>query len=239
MTAPVAVTDSIEQGAWRRRRAVARIRGVLGPAHEAEIEHAHAPVVPDHGVVGLEIAVHEALLVGREEAPPGLRIDLDHLAVRAWARGPPRAEGLPGDELHRDEDLTVGDADLVDRDHVGVRELGERLRLPEEAGVRLRAGARRSQELERDLAIELLVVGGIHGPHPAGAEPVEEREAPDPHGRERLAEEARADLVPLSALLPAREQIGRVAERRRGEVVRPAAAALVASPFLHGRPAPR
>jgi hypothetical protein len=52
----------------------------------------------------------------------------------ASCAGPRRASAhrAAGDELHRDEHLPGVHADVVDRDDVGVRELGERLGLAQQ-----------------------------------------------------------------------------------------------------------
>ncbi|MBK7827693.1 MAG: hypothetical protein IPJ59_21235 [Nannocystis sp.] len=69
-------------------------------------------------------------------------------------------------------------ADVVDGDDVGVGELGEGLGLAQEAEL---AGAvrARTQQLERDLAVEVGVEGGVDDPHRAGAEAVEDDVAAD------------------------------------------------------------
>jgi hypothetical protein len=70
-------------------------------------------------------------------------------------------------------------ADVVDLHHVGVRELAERARLAEEqlaGGVRAAADV---EELERDAAIELGVIGRVHGAHAATAQEREDEVAAD------------------------------------------------------------
>ena len=67
-------------------------------------------------------------------------------------------------------------ADVVDRDHVRVGEPRQRLSLPQQPRARVlaaRAGARvlGAQQLERDLAVELGIVGGVRptpSPWPRG-----------------------------------------------------------------------
>ena len=57
----------------------------------------------------------------------------------------PEAEGVSVDELHGEEDPLAEGADVVDGDHVGVGELRQRLRLPQDPGASLgRVGATRS-----------------------------------------------------------------------------------------------
>ena len=72
------------------------------------------------------------------------------------------------------------DADVEDADDVRVRQLGDRLRLAHQARLAPRLIALalvRAQELERDLAIELRIVGGVDDAHRAGAEPLEHQVA--------------------------------------------------------------
>jgi hypothetical protein len=51
------------------------------------------------------------------------------------------------------------------------------------------------QELDGDLALELLVVGGVDDPSAAAAELADDGEAADPGGRARVAEQAGHDVL--------------------------------------------
>jgi hypothetical protein len=104
----------------------------------------------------------------------------EHLRRAARRLGEPLAQRLALDEFHRQEDLLAVRAHVVHGDDVGVRQASERLGLAQEASAADRVAAEaRSQELERELAIELGVVGGVHHPHAARAEPREDHVAPD------------------------------------------------------------
>ena len=99
------------------------------------------------------------------------------------------------DELHRDEDAALEGADVVDHDHVGVRDLGDRLRLAHQARAPRVAGvgvvAAGAQQLDRDLAIQLGIVRGVDLAHGAPAHEPEDDEAIDlGPARERLARRA-------------------------------------------------
>jgi hypothetical protein len=72
---------------------------------------------------------------------------------------------LAADELHGDEDAVLDDAHVEHRDHVGVRELGHRLRLAQKASVGVVVVPIGAQQLDRELAIELGIVGGDHHAH--------------------------------------------------------------------------
>ncbi|HEY8379440.1 MAG TPA: hypothetical protein VIK91_23270 [Nannocystis sp.] len=163
-----------------RGRADDLASGPRGGAGEAEIEHADAAVVADHGVARLEVAVDEAGLVRRREAAAGLNEGVEDLGPGALLAAAPGLQGLAADELHGDEDLVVVDPDLVDDGDVGVRDLRHRLRLVVEAQAAVAVGgALPAEDLERDLAIELGVVGGVDDAHLAGAEVRQDGEATD------------------------------------------------------------
>ncbi|MEZ4453185.1 MAG: hypothetical protein R3B09_27230 [Nannocystaceae bacterium] len=160
-------------------------RRVGAEAGEAEVHHPHPPLVVDHQVVRLDVAVDQADRVGRREAAAGLGHDLEDLAPAPGALREPGAEGAAVDELHRHPDLVAVDADVVDRDDRGVAELGQRLGLADEAGPRVLLGGHRPadrhrvEELERDFAVELGIGGGVDHPHRPGAEAIEDDVAAD------------------------------------------------------------
>ena len=75
-----------------RRRAV----DACGGARQAEVEHAHAPVVADHDVVGLEVAVHQPGAVRGGQPFAGGEEDVEDLARAARLRLEPlRAASAP------------------------------------------------------------------------------------------------------------------------------------------------
>ena len=83
----------------------------------------------------------------------------------------PEAGGVALDELHRDEDLVLERADVVDDDDVRVRQARDRLRLAQRPlpplGQRHARARLDAQQLDRDLAIQLRIVGRVHLAHPA------------------------------------------------------------------------
>jgi hypothetical protein len=84
----------------------------------------------------------------------------------------------------------------VDLHDVGVRQPGHRLGLADQPPVA--AGARRGDlgvdQLERDAAVQPRVVGGVHDPHPARAERLEQHEPVDPRRLDRHPEHRRAQV---------------------------------------------
>ena len=141
-------------------------------AGEAEVGDADAAVVADEHVVGLEVAVDEAGLVGCGEARGGAGEDGVDLFEGAGARPHPLAEGGALDELHGDEDPAFEEADVVHRNDVGVGELGHGLGFATESGVAalLIAGETAAQELQRDFSVELRIVSAIDNAHAANTD---------------------------------------------------------------------
>ena len=161
---------------------------------EPEIADQRAPVGGEQHVIGLEIAVDDACLMGRRQSLAGLDERRDHLApVVVLAH--PLAQGRAVHILHDEEQLFAIAADVVNRRDVRVLEARHRLGLVAEPlnqalvsiadlSVLQRQPKPRIQELQRDLAIELGVMSGIHDPHPAGTDQAFDLVATD-HGARR------------------------------------------------------
>jgi hypothetical protein len=207
-------------------------RGHLRRARQPEVHHPHAAVVPDHHVVGLEVAVHEVPRVCGREAPAGLHEHVERLGPRVPALPDPRRERVPFDELHRHEHLAGVLAHVVHDHHVRVGEPGQRLRLGQQPPVALRHPLRpaaRAQQLERHLAVELGVVRRVHHPHRARAQLAEHHVAAHgrppwqhrvvPHARLLGAVEGAGDRV-VRDRARARARGNPRAERPRGELER-------------------
>ena len=115
-----------------------------GGARQAEVEHAHAAVVADDHVVGLEVAVHQAGAVRRRQPFARGEEHVEDLAAacRGSAFSQLRSVWPSTNSMAMNTSIAEG-ADVVDRDHVGVRQPRQRLRLAQEPIARLR-GRRRS-----------------------------------------------------------------------------------------------
>ncbi len=142
-------------------------------------------------VGGLEVAVDDALGVGRLEGVGDLGPELQQ---RLEVEGPgsdPLRQGLALEQLHGDEVLTLVGVDGVDGADVGVVEGGGGPGLPlkalEHRGVR---GQLRGQELEGYVAAELRVLGLVDDPHASAAEL-----GGDPVVRHRLADHGRVSYA--------------------------------------------
>ena len=84
-------------------------------------------------------------------------------------------ERVPFDELHREEAVPIGFAEVVGARHVPVRDAPRQSDLAAKARVRLRAvGQIGPKRLERDDLTELAVLRPVHGPHSAHPEQTED-----------------------------------------------------------------
>src|SRR5688500_7686083 len=92
-------------------------------------------------------------------------------------------------ELHRDERMAVRFADFVDRADVRVCQVRGRAGLVEQARALVRPDLATADDLDRDGAVELLVLRAIHDAHAAGAEA-----RPDPVMAEGLANHREGSL---------------------------------------------
>ena len=94
----------------------------------------------------------------------------ERLAIRQ-----PLPQGLPFEQLHGQQRLTVGVVDLVDRADVRVVQRRGGARLALEALEReMVARELRRQKLQRNVAAESGVVGAIHHTHPTRADLLED-----------------------------------------------------------------
>ena len=110
------------------------------------------------------------------EPAPRLVEEREDLALASRPLAQVVRKRLPEHVLHRDEEATIGVADVVDRDDIGVRKLRHRLRFAQDALLQRRAARPQlaPQHLDSDLAIELRIVRRVDEPHTAGAEPVQD-----------------------------------------------------------------
>ena len=178
--APVSVrrawSTAVGDGA-RRRRPVEHVGGRLflaDPARQPEVHHAHGSALADHDVLRLEIAVHQPGCMRAGQSAPGGQEDLQHLppAGPRCRASRPFGDGHPIDELHRDEDAVADGPDVVDRNHVFMRQAGNRFRFPAQPRRMRRAPflAVRMQDLERHAAVQLRISGGVDVTHAAASD---------------------------------------------------------------------
>jgi len=135
------------------------------------------PVRPIEEIVGRVRIVEHVAAVRRGQAAG----DAEHQLERARPRDGlgELIEALAGDELVGQVRPAEHLADAVDAHHVGVLEPRDGPGLDQEAVARGHIGVRRGQELERDGALEHVIVPEVDRPHAAApeladdAEPVE------------------------------------------------------------------
>ena len=191
-----------------------------GRRDQPEVGDAHAAVLREQHVVGLEVAVNEAERVRGHEPATGLHERVDDRVDRPRRELEPAAQRAALRELHRDVDLIAERADLVDLDHVAVIDLRHRLRLAEQPRPRLTRAGAGAQQLDRDLAIEVRIVRGVDDAHAARAQLAEDDEPAD----RVAARELGASAARRGRLRRAR---GRVVERRVVGCDRPHATSVV------------
>ena len=143
-----------------------------GHQGEAEVGDLDQPAIIDQEIGGFDVAVDDALFVGRAEA--GCRLqgdvgDLDRI------EGPRRAQDLlqtaARDVLHGKEVATVLLADGVDLDNVRVVEAGRAPRLAQESLDVVRIlGQMLAEDLDGDETVEGLLVRLVDDPHAAATE---------------------------------------------------------------------
>ena len=145
-------------------------RAVGDELGEAEVEQLHEAVGRDHDVLGLEVAVHDPGGVRLREPVRHLGADVEDAAgCERVALGHQLAQRLAVDELHHDVGQPGRLPDVVDRHDVRVAERGRRARLLREAPEAQRVGGEPlGQELDRHVAVQLLVVGPPDLAHAAG-----------------------------------------------------------------------
>ena len=151
----------------------ARLGHLGGPrARDPEIGHLDVPVGADDHVVRLDVAVDDLVSVRLGERAQDLAGELDRRQRRRRALADEQLlQRRAVEVLHRDVVGVLGLAAVVDADDVRVAEAGGGPRLALEAlDELLVTGVTLVQDLQGDLAAELLVLGQVDLGHAAGAE---------------------------------------------------------------------
>jgi hypothetical protein len=151
-------------------------RGVLGVGADGlgqpEVGDLDPAVVGDEDVLGLDVAVHDPGAVrGGERGDDRLQQRERPRRRHRALLGDGVAQGVPGDQLHRQEDGAVVLALVVDRHDVGVRQLGRGARLAHEAGGEVGAVTEAGvHDLDRDGAVQAQVEGLVDRRHAAAGD---------------------------------------------------------------------
>ena len=109
--------DDAGLGSCRRRRQVRlRTRAALGLSQlcQTEVEDLDSPVFGDEEVLGLQIPMHDSLLVRGSEPVRDLQSEVDRLARGKGAASEAGAQRLPFEKLRDDVRRVVVRADVVD-----------------------------------------------------------------------------------------------------------------------------
>jgi hypothetical protein len=138
---------------------------------ETEVEDLDPPVLRDEQVLGLEIPVDDALLVGGREPPRDLDRVVERLARRQRPGSETAAKGFALQELGDDVRRAVVGPDVVDRRDVRVvqESRGSGLLLEAAEAIRVRR-ERRRQDLDRDVAAEARILRAVDLAHPSRTE---------------------------------------------------------------------
>ena len=140
---------------------------------ETKVENFNDAVVPEHDVVGLDVAMDDADVVCRAKRAGDLNADLERVGWAEWSFSYPIAQCFAVDELGGDEVFRIDFVDLVDGENVWVVERGSRLGLLNESTHAFPGWIGDDvgrQNFECDFAIEFGVVGEINLTHATRAE---------------------------------------------------------------------
>lgn len=143
-------------------------RGAFGAArlaaHEPEVADPRAAIASDEHVLGLEVAMHRTRVVRGGETAAGLEVEVEERSERAILVQRV-AQGVPVDQLHREENLAVVErADVVNCNDVGVGEARHGAGLPRPALPGLLVVVVGAHDLQHDPALER----GVAGPRRPG-----------------------------------------------------------------------
>ena len=156
------------------RGAVVVQRGV-GEPREAEVEDLQRAGVGDEHVLGLQVAVNDALLVRGDEAVQDLGGVAEHVG-QLQAPGRQLLSQRPAlQQLTHDARRAVEQDEVVHREDVRVVQCRGRVRLAMEPVQRVRIVLQpRREELDGDVAIEPRIPRAVHFPHAARADHLEQ-----------------------------------------------------------------
>jgi len=182
-----------------------------GGGGDAEVGELRAAIVGEQYIVGLDVAVHDALLVGVGQCAAALYGDVNDLLFRE--RRPLLDDPLEvwfGEALHHDVVDVAVHTGVVDLDDVGVVELGGRVGLPSEACHGVGAGG--------DLVAQHLD-GHLSGEREVHSAPYEGHSAFADHGIQSVAACYGRPAFEVAHLpsLPAGESLRSASRARVGE----------------------
>ncbi len=218
---PMTTPGSVPRGAVGRF-VCGCARGLrLGQLREAEVEDLDSPVGGDEDVFGLQVPVHDPLLVRRgETGRDGARV-LERPADRERTAGEARPQRFSLEQLRHDVGRALVGSHVVDREDVRVVQLPGRLGLQLEAPQPVGVGReRRRQDFDRDLALQAGVARPVDLAHSAGAERRDDFIRSET-GSRRNAHDFAKDILPENRGATSDRTTGSPAHARAGAGKRP------------------
>ena len=168
---PSTTPGSVGDGDVRSALSPAGRRPITRHLRQAEVEDLETLIAGDEDVLGFQIAVGDAFVVGGLKSTRDLKRILDRLAHADRSGLEPFAKGLAFEQLRHDERCTGTGSDVVDGKNVRVvqRRRGSRFLLEALQAVGVRRETRR-QHLDRDIPPEPRIPRAEDLPHAACAE---------------------------------------------------------------------
>ena len=178
-----------------RRIQPSRVPRALG---EAEVEDLHAAHRRDEQVLGLEVAVDDALAMGGREAVRRLDRDSEQ-SVAEWAGGGKQLpQGLALEQLGHDKRCAALGADVVDRQDVRMIERGDGpgflLEATEPVGV---SGNLVGKDFDGNVAVEAAVASLVDLAHAAGPDGCEDLIRPEASAGQEGHEKTGGIVAPI------------------------------------------
>jgi len=138
---------------------------------QTEVEDFRVTIRGDNDVLRLDVAVDDAHLVRGGDRRGDLRSIVQNVVDGHRAASDSVAERLAFDELHGDEAKVVVRSDLVDVGDVRMMDSGCGPRLLDEAALAVAAViAAIAEDFDRDLPLQIAIVGAVNLAHPTRAE---------------------------------------------------------------------
>ena len=147
------------------------LRHCLDSLRQAEVEDLQVAVSGDEEILGLQVAMDDALPVRGGETPGNLERVVHSLLLRDRTGVELPAQRLPLEKLHHGVGDTRLRSEVEDGQDVRMRERRDRFRLALEAGPRVGIGSHGLREdLDRHVPVQLLIPRAVDLSHPTRAQ---------------------------------------------------------------------
>jgi hypothetical protein len=172
--AAVLLERHVPRGAGPERLVHRSRSTAAGGDGQAQVRHPEPPIAPQQEVFGFDVPVNEARVMDGLQPARGLEEHPPDLGRAPGSAVEPAAQRLALHVLESEIDLVLPGPDVVDGEHVGMGDPGERLGLGDQpVSPRLRVLPRRTEELQADPSVQGEVVGAVHHPHAAAPQTVQ------------------------------------------------------------------